>query len=69
MSEYTYAWPASRLTPADMKILHDVRENHSDHLPISELVALAVRAEYGHLASQPEVTTKQERETSLQPVA
>ena len=43
---YRYPWPSSQLTPADMKMLHDARESHPDHPPITQLLAEAVRAAY-----------------------
>ena len=45
-----YQWPASALTPADMKLLHAVREARPE-TPITELIARAVRQEYGRLES------------------
>ena len=46
-----YQWPASALTPADMKLLHAVRESRRD-TPITELIANAVRREYGTQSMQ-----------------
>ena len=66
---FRYAWPASQLTPADMRQLYAARESHPDRLPITELVARAVRAQYGHLASKPEPSSKSEQETTLRPAA
>ena len=42
-----YQWPASALTAADMKTLHAVREARPD-VPITELIARAVRRTYGN---------------------
>ena len=42
-----YPWPASAINPQDMALLHSVREATSPRVPISVLVANAVRAAYG----------------------
>jgi hypothetical protein len=44
---YRYPWPASAINPKDMALLHCVRETSSPRVPISMLVARAVRACYG----------------------
>ena len=41
-----YQWPASALTADDMQLLHAVRESRPG-TPITELIARAVRQEYG----------------------
>lgn len=51
---YRYPWPASALTPADMARLHAVREESSPRIPITELIARAVRMAFGEEA-QPHV--------------
>ena len=51
---YRYPWPASAINSADMAVLHSVRENSENRVPISVLVAQAVRACYGQaFQSQP----------------
>jgi hypothetical protein len=40
---YRYPWPASALSPADMKLLHHARERDSGRRPITRLIAEAVR--------------------------
>lgn len=45
---YRYPWPASAIEPKDMALLHSVREFSEKRVPISVLVARAVRACYGH---------------------
>ena len=65
MSDYRYPWPASKLTAADMKLLHDAREAHPDHPPITRLLAEAVRAAYGHPAAQPEQVKQPEYKPRL----
>lgn len=52
---YRYPWPASALTPADMAVLHAVRESGSPKIPMTELIARAVRATYGSQVA-PELT-------------
>ena len=44
---YRYPWPASAINPEDMALLHSVRESSRPRVPISVLVARAVRATYG----------------------
>ena len=69
MSEYRYPWPSSQLTPADMRLLHNARESSPDRTTITELVARAVRAQYGRVAIKPEPSGEPERETPLRPAA
>jgi hypothetical protein len=40
---YRYPWPASALSPADMKLLHHARERDGERRPITRLIAEAVR--------------------------
>ena len=47
---YRYPWPASALTPADMRALHAVREASTPHVRITDLIAHAVRQVYGQQA-------------------
>ena len=50
---FRYPWPASALTQADMAVLHAVREGGEMHIPITELIARAVRVTYGvHLETE-----------------
>jgi hypothetical protein len=42
-----YPWPASAITPKDMALLHSVRETAAKRVPITALVAEAVRQCYG----------------------
>lgn len=41
-----YPWPASALTVQDMKMLYHVRKSLSPRVPITRLIAQAVRAMY-----------------------
>ena len=47
MSAYRYPWPASALTRDEMAILYCARERSPDRVPITQLIAEAVRAAYG----------------------
>ena len=59
---YRYPWPASAINPEDMALLHSVRENSEHRVPISVLVARAVRACYGQaLQAQTHTRPPQER--------
>ena len=60
--DYRYPWPASAINPKDMALLHSVRESSSPRVPISALVANAVRACYGQdLQAQAHTRQKPER--------
>jgi hypothetical protein len=48
MHSTKYRWPASALTAEDMRLLHAVREARPG-TSISELIARAVRREYGRI--------------------
>ena len=47
MSQYRYPWPASKISPDDMAMLHRARERSPGRVPITQLIAEAVRAAYG----------------------
>ena len=51
MVRYRYPWPASAITTDDMAILHAVRESSLPRLPITALIAIAVRKTYAEQAS------------------
>lgn len=60
---YRYPWPASAITPMDMALLHSVRESSEPRVPISVLVARAVRATYGQaLQSKAQAITQPHNE-------
>jgi hypothetical protein len=42
-----YAWPASAINADDMAVLFQVREGGACRVPISRLIARAVRETYG----------------------
>mgnify|MGYP006444469889 CR=1 FL=1 len=48
-----YFWPASGLTESEMGLLFLARESSSVRVPITKLIARAVRQAYGHLAEAP----------------
>ena len=52
-----YPWPCSALTRADMALLHEAREARKPRVPITELIASAVRIAYGSQIQPEEVGT------------
>lgn len=46
-----YAWPASAISADDMAVLFHVRESGECRVPISQLIARAVRETYGSQTS------------------
>ena len=66
---YHYPWPASAIGREEMALLYLARESSPDRTTITELVARAVRAQYGHVAIKPEPSGEPERETPLRPAA
>ena len=42
-----YPWPASAITDEDMALLHRARESSRPRVPITQLLARAVRETYG----------------------
>lgn len=46
-----YFWPSSAITESDMDLLYRARESSDPRLPITQLLARAVRETYGHLAA------------------
>ena len=55
---FRYPWPASQLSPTDMRLLHDARKTHPDRPPITRLLAEAVRAAYGQTVEQASVPVR-----------
>jgi len=45
-----YFWPASAITESDMGLLYRARESSPVPVPITQLIARAVRETYGHVA-------------------
>lgn len=45
-----YPWPASAINADDMATLFRVRENGANRIPITQLIARAVRETYGRQA-------------------
>ena len=56
-----YPWPASSITPEDMALLYAVRECGPQKLPITELLARAVRETYGEARGAPCLNHPQEK--------
>jgi hypothetical protein len=50
---YRYPWPASAITTQDMAMLHKARESGRKRVPITSLVAEAVRVRYGRQTQTP----------------
>lgn len=49
-----YFWPSSGLRPSvEMDLLYRARESSTPRVPITQLIARAVRETYGHLANTP----------------
>ena len=57
-----YVWPASALTASDMALLHAVRETSRPRLPITGLIAVAVRTVYGQAQVQTPFPTPPHRD-------
>lgn len=66
---FRYPWPASAIGKEEMALLYIARESSPHKTSITELVARAVRAQYGHVAIKPEPSGVPERETPLRPAA
>lgn len=66
---YRYPWPAAAIGKGEMSLLYLAREASAERTAITELVARAIRAQYGQLASQPEPSIKPEHETTFRPAA
>ena len=47
MPTFRYPWPASRLSPDEMALLYHARECSPGRVPITQLIAEAVRSAYG----------------------
>jgi len=52
-----YFWPASAITEEDMALLYRVRESSQPRVPITELLARAVRLAYGRVRRE-EIQTR-----------
>ena len=62
-----YFWPASAITPADMALVHTARETSRPRVPISELIARAIRQTYGQavLSTPAEPVTHQDERRQI----
>ncbi|HPT26867.1 MAG TPA: hypothetical protein PLZ95_10645, partial [Bryobacteraceae bacterium] len=68
MSNYRYPWPASAVGPEEMAMLYLARESSQEgRATITELLAEAARAQYGHLADQSQLTTQPQRRFNAPP--
>ena len=59
---YRLPWPASQITKADLSILFSGRKHSPERTPITNLVAQAIRAQYGHLANNPKQSSQPRKE-------
>lgn len=62
-----YFWPASAMNSEDMALLYAARESSRPRVPISELIAIAIRKTYGHAQtaqSEPQPETQPERKAA-----
>jgi len=62
VKNFRYPWPASALGYQEMALLHSARETADTRVPITKLIAHAVRAVYGTSTNtQKEQTQQTER--------
>ena len=52
---YRYPWPASAISSAEMELLYKARETGMKRIPITRLVAEAIRQVYGRSVRNPHV--------------
>lgn len=62
---FRYAWPSSAIDADLMRRLFMARESSPEPTTITRLIADAVRAQYGHLAAQPEQVAQPEYKPRL----
>ena len=68
MSNYRYPWPASAVGPEEMAMLYlACKSSQEGRSTITELLAEAVRAQYGHLADQSQLTTQPQKKVQCPP--
>jgi hypothetical protein len=56
---YRYPWPASAITPEEMALLYQARES-GPRMPITRLIARAIRQTYGSAQSSAEPKPKED---------
>ena len=59
-----YPWPASALTAEDMAALHQAREALSSKIPITQLIAQAVRMAYINMTITIHTETPKQKEAA-----
>ena len=64
MPGYRYPWPASAISPIEMAILHRIRESSRPRVPITRLIAQAIRHQYSQSG---QVTETAQPESEPQP--
>ena len=62
---FRYPWPSSAIGQEEMALLYIARESSPDKTSITQLIATAVRAQYGHLAAHPEQVAQPEYKPRL----
>ncbi len=65
-SRSKYFWPASAITESDMDLLYRARESSPTRVPITRLLARAVRETYGSLTCS---AGERQQETELKEAA
>ena len=66
---FRYPWPSSALGKEEMALLYLARETSPDRTTITELVARAIRVQYGHLAIKSEPSSESVLESVIRPAA
>ena len=67
MPGYRYPWPASAISPTEMAILHRIRESSRPRVPITRLIAQAIRHQYGRYSQFGQVTQTTHPEPQPEP--
>ena len=67
MPGYRYPWPASAISPIEMAILHRIRESSRPRVPITRLIAQAIRHQYSQSGQVTETAQHPEPESEPQP--
>ena len=62
---FRYPWPSSAIGKEEMALLYIARESSPDKTSITQLIATAIRAQYGHPAAQPEQVAQPEYKPRL----
>lgn len=61
-NDYRFAWPASAIRRGqEMALLYQARESSPNRTPITQLIAHAIRATYGHHLADSNTNTQPEK--------